>query len=130
MERQNLYTAVSKVFPVLISVNLTRNTYSIMASEGLISHGTDREGKFDELVSLAASATHEEHRELFRKKFNRGSLLRAFAQGEREVHAETRQMGMTECTTGSLHRRFRWKIPMGRMSCRSPSAALLTNRGP
>lgn len=93
VERQNLYTAVSKVFPVLISVNLTRNTYSIMASEGLISHGTDREGKFDELVSLAASATHEEHRELFRKKFNRGSLLRAFAQGEREVHAETRQMG-------------------------------------
>ena len=93
MEIIQLATAARIAFEMLISVNLTKNTYRMLEYDRFQTKKAARSGCFDELIEVGASTVDPDFREEFVRKFSRSSLLDAFARGERVVSMEMRQMG-------------------------------------
>ncbi|MDO5134732.1 MAG: diguanylate cyclase [Eubacteriales bacterium] len=92
-EFKKLLQAVSAYFPMVISVNLTQNTYYMMEymSYGMQKHRDH--GNFDNLIVDGADSFHPEDRESFIQAFSRERLLEAYARGERFVRHKGRQLG-------------------------------------
>ncbi len=92
-ELDQLLTAVAALYPLVISVNLTRNSYYMMKYEDCAARHCVDNGVFDELVSGNAAAFLPEDRQSFLEAFTRESLLAAHARGVRTVTHRGRQMG-------------------------------------
>lgn len=93
MEIEQLATAARGAYEMLISVNLTQNTYYMLEYDRFDTKKAPVEGCFDELIRIGASTIHPEQRSDFVRKFSREALLAAFEAGERQVSLEHRQMG-------------------------------------
>lgn len=92
-EVKKLLQAVSTYCPMVVSVNLTRNTYSMMEQmDYAVQHSGD-EGCFDQLIQEGYESFLPEDRDSFRDCFGRENLLRAYREGERMVCHIGRQMG-------------------------------------
>lgn len=100
MERQRLYSAVANVYPFVISVNLTENTYAILRCDGFYIKGIPMEGVFTDYASMMGEKIHPEDRDYILKNYHRENLLEAFARGETEIFSEVRQL----CEDGQ----YRW----------------------
>jgi|GEM_PF-6388217 len=92
-EYRKLLLAISKFFPLVISVNLTKNTYYMMEYDKFITHKSKEVGVFDELISSAADMYHPDDRAAFAATFSRENLLKAFREGHDSVSFEGKQMG-------------------------------------
>lgn len=93
VEMSQLAAAVRAAYQMVISVNLSQNTYYMMEYDRFPTKKAARLGRFDELIEVGASTVDPEYRAEFVRKFSREALLAAFARGERKVSMEMRQMG-------------------------------------
>lgn len=94
IENRKLIKSVKKFFPLIISANLSRNTYSMYEYDNYITKTAPVAGRFDDLIEEGVASMREDYRDIFRDTFSREVLLEKFTTGgETEVYLETPQMG-------------------------------------
>lgn len=93
LEIVQLATAAKSAYQMLISANLTRNTYYMMEYDSFATKKAAKSGIFDDLIDVGASTVDPAFREEFVRKFSRASLIDAFEKGVRHVSMEMRQLG-------------------------------------
>ncbi len=91
IEALQLLTAVKATHDMIVSVNLTQNTYTLIGDESFITQGDAITGVFDEVIDVHAGKVVEEHRQLYCDTFSREGLLQAYADGKKEVYLEYQQ---------------------------------------
>lgn len=91
--RAQMQIAISQIYTMVISVNLTRNTYFMVEYADFDSQCAPVSGVFDELIESGAQSMHPDYREAFVANFNRESLLKMYQAGETSRYMEHRQMG-------------------------------------
>ncbi len=94
-----LMTAVQTAFDMIISVNLTKNTYYMIDYARFGTHCADSDGVFDDLIEYGASSIPASHRKEFHDTFCRTGLLKAYHDGYKSVRLEHPQYG----DDGQLH---------------------------
>ncbi len=92
-DRDMLLAAAKVMFPMVIAVNLTRNSFYMIEYERFNTRKAEEQGVFDELVRTGASTIHVDERDAFVNLFSRQSLLAAHAQGKNTVALTHRQKG-------------------------------------
>lgn len=92
LERQKLNRAVVQVYPLSVSVNITRNSYTTLSNEleGIQKHLTGT--VYDSSILDVAIFIHPEDRDLFMSTFNRENLRKTFMDKNNEINLEVRQM--------------------------------------
>jgi len=86
-----LIDAVYKKFPLIIFVNLTRNSYHVMKKENFIETSIPSTGSYDEGYDIVKNLSDPEDYEELEKAFSRENLLAAHARGEKRVLRIVRQ---------------------------------------
>ncbi len=85
-ELQYLVSAVSTYFPMIVSVNLTANSYYIMEiAKDKLDLLSQSAGRFDDFVKMTAEITHPEDRSIIVQELSRGALTRAYDSGRTNV---------------------------------------------
>lgn len=88
-----LMEAVFARFPMVILANITHNSYYVMANSSASVKTCPAAGTYDDLIVGSTATMHPEEQQIFRRTFERESLLKAHAQGQRSVRAVTHQRG-------------------------------------
>lgn len=91
--RRQMQIAVAQIYTMVISVNLTKNTYFMIEYTDFDSHCAPASGNFNELIIRGADSMHPDYKEAFFDNFNRDSLLELYEKGEKSRYMEHRQMG-------------------------------------
>ena len=68
--QQLLLDAVFTRYPLVIYVNLTRNSYYMMAYENFTAKSCTSTGVFEELIAHGATTMHPEDQNLFKNTFS------------------------------------------------------------
>lgn len=92
-EADQLTEAVLDSYEMIMSVNLTRNTYHMISYNAFVDHSAPEEGSFDALIDQAVARIAPAFREPFRERMSRERLLEAHGKGRASVHLEYQQMG-------------------------------------
>ncbi len=92
-ELNRLLLAVAAIYPLVISANLTQNSYYMMQYEHYTTRSCVNTGVFDELIAEGSATFHPADRQSFIDCFSRANLLDAHARGERVVSHEGKQLG-------------------------------------
>ena len=92
-ELQRMFKALTTFFPMIVSANLTQNSYYMMEYMNYSSQHSKDEGVFDDLIREGCESFHPEDREAFLACFSRENLLRAYESGQRTIQSVGRQMG-------------------------------------
>ncbi|UWG97220.1 sensor domain-containing diguanylate cyclase [Dehalobacter sp. DCM] len=93
LEMQHLLFAISKFFPMIIYVNLTKNSYKMLEYGRYTTKTSPIGGVFDELIENGIASVDPLHKKIFYNTFSRESLIKAYAKGETSVVLEVRQLG-------------------------------------
>ncbi len=91
IEALQLFTAVKATHDMIVSVNLTQNSYKLLGDRSFITVGDVITGVFDEVINVHANKVIDEHRDLYYSTFSRQGLLKAYAEGKKEVYLEYQQ---------------------------------------
>ncbi len=91
IEASQLLTAVKATYDMVVSVNLTKNTYKLVGDESFVTNGDDIEGNFDEVIDIHAAKVVDADRQKYYDTFSRKALLKAYEEGKREVYLEYQQ---------------------------------------
>ena len=102
LEMCQLATAVGTAYHMLISVNLTRNTYHMVEYARTLVEKPGDEGVFDDLIAAEVSTVRPDCQAEFLEKFTRQNLLSAYAGGARIVSMEVPHLG----ADGAYHWHF------------------------
>ena len=89
----SVFEAVSEAFPMIISANLTKNTYMMIKDDGFLAGDFPATGKYDDLIDFGVEYIHPNYQRSFLDNFSRERLLRKLGQGKREVYSEQYQKG-------------------------------------
>ena len=92
LENRFLRAAIYTAYPLIMSLNLTRNTYSLFVDEQ-DSYTIQGEGTYTDLVEHSLPMIYPSYQEDYRNTFRREEILRRFEAGEREIYMEMQQMG-------------------------------------
>lgn len=92
-EAEQLTEAVLDSYEMIMSVNLTRNTYHMISYNAFVDHSAPEHGCFDALIEQAAGRITPPFREPFRERMSRERLLEAHGKGRPSVHLEYQQLG-------------------------------------
>ncbi len=87
-----LLTVVQQTYDMIISVNLTQNTYRLLSKETFLTHGDQITGKFDEIIDIHYAKVVDEHKELYYNTFSREALLKAYEEGKDSVYLQYQQI--------------------------------------
>ena len=87
LENRSLRAAICTAYPLIMSVNLTKDSYNCFVDEQ-ISDFLLQEGKFSELVKSSMPGVYSSYQEDFAKTFDRAEIMRRFKKGEREIYME------------------------------------------
>lgn len=90
-EFRRLFGAMALVCDLIVSVNLTRNQYSVLEYDVFQATSCMETGEYGELLQERADMLCEEDRERYLQKFSSAALLEARRRGETVVHEESRQ---------------------------------------
>lgn len=90
---QLLLDAVYTRYPLIIYINLTRNSYYMMAYENYTSTSCLSSGRFDECIIHASTTLHPDDQEAFCKTFCIENQMAAYERGEKYISLVTRQLG-------------------------------------
>lgn len=90
-EFRRLFGAMAMVCDLIVSVNLTRNLYSVLEYDIFQATSCMETGEYDELLRERAGGLWEEDQERYLQKFSAEALLEARRRGEAMVHEESRQ---------------------------------------
>lgn len=89
----SVFEAVSEAFPLIVSANLTKNTYTMIKDDGFLANAFPLTGKYDNLIDHGVENIHPNYQKAFLDNFSREQLLRQFAQGRKEVYVKLYQKG-------------------------------------
>lgn len=92
-ELRHLLFAISKFFPMIIYVNLTKNSFKMLEYERYTTKKASVEGVFDDLITDGLTTIDPIHKKMFYDTFSRENLLKAYARGEQSVVLDVRQLG-------------------------------------
>lgn len=93
-EHRLLVTAAKKAYAMIISANLTQNSYCMIERDNFTTKKADYKGNYDELIEVGVSTVpDEEQAREFEELFNRKSLIEAFKRGEKSVSMRHKQVG-------------------------------------
>ena len=87
-----LLQAAQKVFPEIIALNLTQNTYRIIRHYEPTTLNTPKTGCIDDMIDLRCSALAVKDREAFLNTLSRQSLMKAMDRGEDTVQLTYRRL--------------------------------------
>lgn len=87
----SITTAVSQVFPMIVLVNLTKNTYTMLCEDGFLYLESPVTGCYDDLIDDNLENIHPNYQQLFYECFSREHLIQTFIRGKRKVCAEIYQ---------------------------------------
>lgn len=102
MEMSRLATAAQFAYQMLISVNLTQNTYHMVEYTRFPVSQPESFGCFDDLIAAELATVHPDYQEEFIGKFSRQSLIDAYTGGQRIVSMEVPHYG----ADGAYHWNF------------------------
>lgn len=91
-ELDRLLQAVSAIYPLVIFVNLTQNSYAVMQDQNFPTKCRFGTGVFEELIAAGVKTIHPEDRDSF-AAFSREQLLAAHARGKTALSTVVRQLG-------------------------------------
>lgn len=94
-----LMTAMQTAYDMIISVNLTRNTYYMIDYDRFATHCADNMGVFDDLIEYGSASIPVSHRQEFHDTFCRENQLKAFQEGKKTISLEHPQYS----DDGKLH---------------------------
>ncbi len=86
-----LTAAVQSAYDMIISANLTQNSFHMIDYDRFQTQRAERDGTFDDLIAAGLSSVPEQQRRSFSDSFSRQSLMRAYAQGKKSVRLEHSQ---------------------------------------
>lgn len=92
-EFKKLINAVSTYYPLVISANLTQNTFYMLEYENFTTQRAGDNGSFDQLILDGASTFHPDDRQGFLDCFLRENLLRSYTTGQYIVEHYGHQLG-------------------------------------
>ena len=93
LENSQLATAAQIAYQMLISVNLTQNTYHMLQYDRNTVQKPGEAGCFNDLIERELSTVHPDYREEFFGKFSRQSLIDVYSHGKRIVTMEVPHLG-------------------------------------
>ncbi len=96
-EAYQLLHGVSDTYDMIISVNLSRNTYHMVSYDRYLNQSAQYDGVFDDLIEIGVSSVPDSHKENFRRAFCRESLLNAYKEGKKDVYLEHQQYDDSGC---------------------------------
>jgi hypothetical protein len=86
-----LMDAVFMCYPLAIMINLSRNSFYMMAYENFSNTSCPSTGVYTELIEEAAMTMHPDDREIFASAFDRNSQIEACKNGDTRRGVVTRQ---------------------------------------
>lgn len=95
LENKSLRAAICTVYPLILSLNLTRDGYRCFAG-GQEAGYLPEEGSFAQMVERWTSRVYPSYREDFEAAFRPENVMRRFKDGEREIYMEFRMLGVDE----------------------------------
>ena len=93
IQNKALRAATCTAYPVIVSVNLTKDTYNYFIDEQYCSLA-ERMGSYDEHFQLTLPRIYPSYQEDFTANFRRDHILERFKAGEREIYMELQEMGV------------------------------------
>ncbi len=90
---QLLLEVIFTRYPLIIFVNLTRNSYYMMAYENFTTKKCTSTGVFEELIEGGSTTMHPDDQEIFLRTFSIENQMAAYQRGEKFISLVTRQMG-------------------------------------
>lgn len=88
-----VFEAVLQAYPMIVSVNLTKNTYTLIKQDSFLAHDLPVTGKYDDMIDYGVENIHPNYQNIFLENFSRERLLRLFGHGQKEVYAKLYQKG-------------------------------------
>lgn len=88
-----LQEVMIKKFPLILMINLTRNSYYMVTYDQFTTKKCPSTGVFDEVIDSAAETLYHEDRQGFLETFSRRAQLEAYARGESRIVMTVRQLG-------------------------------------
>lgn len=88
-----VFSAVTEVFPLILTANLSKNTYTMLKHNNFLGFDAPMCGCYDDLIDSGVENIHDNYQENFIRCFSRENLLNAYAQGKNDVYAELYQKG-------------------------------------
>lgn len=88
-----VFEAVLEAYPMIMLVNLTQNTYTMIKEDGFLADELPKSGVYDNIVDYAVQNVHPNYQRLLVDCFSREHLLKIFAQGKKESFAKVYQKG-------------------------------------
>jgi hypothetical protein len=92
-ELMSLFDAISEAFPMIVSVNLTKNTYTMLKEDDFLMTSIPLSGKYDDMIDSGVINIHPNYQNIFLDNFSRERLLQHFGHGRKEVFAKMYQKG-------------------------------------
>ncbi len=91
VEALQLMRGISDTYDMIISANLTQNTYHMISYDRYMNQSAEYQGVFDDLIVVGANSIPDSHKEQFMKAFSREELLKAHKAGKKDVYLEHQQ---------------------------------------
>ncbi len=91
VEALQLMKAVNNSYDMIISANLSKNTYYMVSYDRYLNQDAEYDGAFDELIEIGTASVPDNHKEAFFHSFSRESLLKAYHEGKKSVYLEHEQ---------------------------------------
>lgn len=88
-----LQEVVMKKFPLILMINLSRNSYYMVTYENFATKSCPSTGEFDEMIVKASETIYEADRQAFVDAYDRNAQLEAYQKGEESIVLTTRQLG-------------------------------------
>lgn len=92
-ELKKLLDAMSTFYTMMVSANLTKNTYHMMRYEAYTMQKYKEKGTYDRFIEDSISGLHPQDRAEFKKIYMRENILKAYENGERIIRYVGRQLG-------------------------------------
>lgn len=93
IENHFLRAATCIAYPLILSINLTKNTYNCFIDDqrGIIGNNS---GVYDELIEESVTRANQSFRDEYEEAFSRENLLHRFEEGSKEHYLELQMRGM------------------------------------
>lgn len=93
IENHSLRAAICTAYPLILSVNLTKNSFNCFIEESRI-YLPEALKTFDELVEESIPMVYPSYQNDYISTFSRSEIIKRFALGEREIYMEFKQKGI------------------------------------
>ncbi len=90
-EAMQLMKGISDTYDMIISANLSKNTYHMVSHDRYQKLSAEYEGVFDELIQNGVKSVPPLHKDSFYGAFSREALLQAYRAGKKDVYLEHQQ---------------------------------------